>query len=328
MPTLTDADLKEIANKLNEAIDEYSIHTLRDKPRTHLGISEIGEPCSRALYYKFHWCNFQTYDSKHNEARMLRLFKRGHREEERFVNYLIGIGCEVQRFAQELWYSEELNDYKILEWDADKSGGVGSYRPVASEYHVNKAKSRGLILKQFRVSGAMGHYGGSCDGQAITPWIPDKFLLEFKTHNSKSFSDYLNKGLHKSKPKHLAQMSGYGYKMNIEYGIYFPENKNDDDIKIEVVRLDHKLGAELERKAEDIILAKELPPRISDNPAFFECKFCEFISQCHYSAAPLKNCRSCRMSLPTENATWTCSRYNQIIPVEFIEKGCNDWCPI
>lgn len=280
MPTqLSDSDLKEIAEKINDGIEELSIKTLRDKPRTHLGISEIGEPCMRQLYYKFRWCFFQEFD-----GRMLRLFKRGHREEERYISYLEGIGCKVDRLE-----------------------GNG---------------------KQFRVSGVMGHYGGSCDGRVITPWLPDKMLLECKTHNTKSFCKYISEGLHKSKPMHYDQMCGYGWKMDLHYGIYFPENKNDDEIKVSVVRLDHQRGMQLERKAEEIITAKEPPPKISENPAFFNCKFCEAVDICHKGKIPLKNCRSCRLSTPVENAEWHCSRFNSNIPNEYISVGCDGWTPI
>jgi len=277
MPTqLSDSDLKDIADKINDGIDELSVKTLKDKPRTHLGISEIGEPCMRQLYYKFRWVKFEEFD-----GRMLRLFKRGHREEERFINYLEGIGCKVNRF--------------------DENG------------------------KQYRVSSVMGHYGGSCDGISITPWSDEKFLLEFKTHNSKSFIDLLNKGIHKSKPKHFAQMSGYAYHMNIKYGIYFPENKNDDDIKVEVIRLDWLLGRQLEIKANEIITAKDPPAKISENSAYWECKFCTFLGICHQNEIPQKNCRSCRSAVAIDNAEWLCSRYNSLIPKDFIAKGCEDW---
>lgn len=324
MPTqLSDQDLKDIAEKINNGIEELSIKTLKDKPRTHLGISEIGKPCMRMLYYNFRWCFFDNFD-----GRMLRLFKRGHREEERYVNYLEGVGCKVNRFAQELWYSDSLNDYKIIELNADLSGGTGSYLKVSDDYHLTEAKKRGLELKQFRVSGVLGHYGGSCDGQVITPWIPDTMLLECKTHNTKSFCSYIEKGLHKSKPVHYDQMCGYGWKMNLHYGIYFPENKNDDDIKVSVIRLDHQRGMQLERKAEEIILAKEPPPKISENPAFFECKYCDAADICHKGKIPIKNCRSCRLSTPVADAQWYCSRYNSNIPAEYIIKGCDGWVPI
>ena len=323
MPTqLSDSDLKEIAEKINDGIEELSIKTLRDKPRTHLGISEIGEPCMRQLYYKFRWCFFQEFD-----GRMLRLFKRGHREEERYVSYLEGIGCKVDRFeASVLNYHPESDNYF---YSSEFDPGDGLVHDVTGyPDHEKLAAERGIKPKQFRVSGVMGHYGGSCDGRVITPWLPDKMLLECKTHNTKSFCKYISDGLHKSKPMHYDQMCGYGWKMDLHYGIYFPENKNDDEIKVSVIRLDHQRGMQLERKAEEIITAKEPPPKISENPAFFNCKYCDAKEICHEGKIPLKNCRSCRLSTPVENAEWHCSRFNSNIPAEYIAAGCDGWVPI
>jgi hypothetical protein len=240
MPTtLTASQLQEIADKINEAIDDYSYETLKDGPRNHLGMSEIGKPCIRQTYYKFRWMKFEDFD-----GRMLRLFKRGHREESRFISYLEAIGCKVEQH--------------------DENG------------------------KQFRVSAVMGHYGGSCDGRALTPWLPDKVLLEFKTHNTSSFSKYVNEGLHKSKPEHLDQMNSYGYFMGLEYAIYFPENKNDDDIKVSVIKLDRERGIQLHKRAEEIILAEQPPAKISENPSYYTCKYCVFQQICHYDAVPEK----------------------------------------
>lgn len=282
MPTieLTQDQLKEIKTNIETLLEEFSVNHYKQEPRTHLGISEIGETCWRKLYYKFHWVAFEEHS-----GRMLRLFNRGHREEERYVSYLQAIGCTVHRF--------------------DENG------------------------KQFRVSGVMGHYGGSCDGIVILPWYPDiPFLAEFKTHNTKSFVSYINDGLVKSKPKHYDQMCGYGFKMQIQYGLYFPENKNDDDIRVTPIKLDWQRGKELERKAEEIITAKEPPQRISDNPSFFECKYCAFVDICHHGVVPEKNCRSCRMSEAVEGANWYCHVHKENIPPEFIKRGCNVWAPI
>jgi hypothetical protein len=280
MPTLTDQNLKDISDRINDAIEEYSIESLKQEPRTHLGISEIGNACVRQTWYKFRWMKFEEHS-----GRMLRLFKRGHREEGRFISYLEAIGCKVEQH--------------------DENG------------------------KQFRVSGVMGHYGGSCDGRAITPWYPDiKMLVEFKTHNTKSYLHLAEHGLHKSKPKHFDQMNGYGFKMNLQYAIYFPENKNDDDIKVTVVRLDLERGRQLEIRAEEIITSNQPPAKISENPSFIDCRWCIFKSICHDDEVPVKNCRSCRLAQPVKNAQWKCNRYNSIIPQEFIKSGCDGWCPL
>jgi hypothetical protein len=58
--------------------------------RPHLGASQIGKECERALWYGFRWAKSPSFD-----GRMLRLFDRGHKEEARFIEELRGIGVEV-----------------------------------------------------------------------------------------------------------------------------------------------------------------------------------------------------------------------------------------
>lgn len=235
------------------------------------------------------WYGFRWTKLEWHDGRMMRLFNVGHSAEPRFVTYLRGIGFEVKEF--------------------DTDG------------------------KQFRISGAMGHYGGSLDGLCKAPsryQLSEDiiFLNEFKTNGTgKGYSDVEEKGVAKAKPRHFAQMSQYGYHMKIKYGIYMIENKNDSEITIKVVELDWNLGAQLEKKAEQIIFAKEPPPRISENKSFFNCKYCHLSGICHDGEQPEKNCRSCRNAVPTENATWTCSLYG-LIPPEFVKTGCDNWLPI
>lgn len=276
---LNRSDLEQIKSNIEDGIEEWSIKTYPAEHRNHLGISEVGDKCTRKIWYKFRWADLEIHD-----GRMRRLLARGHREEERYVNYLKAVGCKVFRF--------------------DENG------------------------KQFRVSGVMGHYGGSCDGVVITPWYDQiPFIAEFKTHNTKSFTYYIQHGLKKAKPQHWAQMCSYGWKNNIQYGIYFPENKNDDDIQLEVLELDWNYAQQLEKKAEEIILSPNPPERISNNPAYQECQWCFLIDVCHKNKIPNKNCRSCKNSMPTQNATWTCSKFG-VIPENFIKTGCDEWIPI
>ena len=79
------------AEALLARINEHLEDNQSSSHRGHLGGSEIGHKCKRALWYKFrHWALFK------HEGRLLRLFERGHLEEFRFVKYLQDIGIEVQ----------------------------------------------------------------------------------------------------------------------------------------------------------------------------------------------------------------------------------------
>src|SRR5882757_5949485 len=198
------------------------------------------------------WYSFRWTKRQVHDGRVLRLFNVGHSAEARFISYLRGIGFEVKEF--------------------DENG------------------------KQFRISGANGHYGGSLDGLCKAParyGISENVVLlnEFKTNGTGSgFENVSKQTLIKAKPKHWAQVCQYGAKNKIRYCLYLIENKNDSSIIVKIVELDWNYGAQLELKATEIINAKEPPNRISDNPAFFNCKYCHQSEICHKNAPVEINC--------------------------------------
>jgi hypothetical protein len=73
-----------------EAIEQAVIDNAEKGGRPHLGASIIGESCERKLWYGFRWAT----KSDHS-PRILRLFQRGHREEETFINLLRSAGVRV-----------------------------------------------------------------------------------------------------------------------------------------------------------------------------------------------------------------------------------------
>ena len=290
--TLDHMQRKQLAAMIKADIDAYCVKTYSDTHRTHLGASIIGDDCRRRLWYIFRWARYEHFD-----GRMLRLFNRGHKEEERFIEWLEGIGGTVHALTDE--------------------------------------------GKQYRISGVEGHFGGSLDAGAKLPQhytnklgLPANFVLppflgEFKTSGTGSkFADLLKKGVALCKPKHYNQMCTYGRYYGFRYALYFCINKNDDDLYIEVVELDWQLGEDNLVKAHSVITAKEAPPKLSENPAHFECKYCHFSDICHWGQQPEKNCRSCKLAVAVENAQWFCTRYQQVIPADFIPKGCEGWTAI
>lgn len=80
-----------VGKYIAEAIDEDSVEEYNepDPGRWHLGASEIGKPCSRAIWYSFRW----AVKIIHKPA-LYRLFNRGHLEEHRFVHRLRRIGID------------------------------------------------------------------------------------------------------------------------------------------------------------------------------------------------------------------------------------------
>jgi hypothetical protein len=107
--------------------------------------------------------------------------------------------------------------------------------------------------------------------------------------------------------------------------LYLSINKNNDELHVELVKLDFALAKQMISKANQIINTAFAPGRISDNPNFYKCKMCDMRAVCHERAPVEKNCRSCKYSQPIENGQWGCGLYNQIIPNDFIINGCDNW---
>lgn len=247
-----------------------------DEPRPHLGASEIGKPCSRALWYSFRWATAKKFD-----GRMLRLFNRGHREEPQFLQELRGIGAEV--------------------YDRD---------PDTKQQH--------------RFSAVNGHFGGSCD--AIGHGLPEApktwAIIEFKTHGDKSFTALVAKKVKEAKPEHYAQMQVYMGLAELERALYLAVNKNTDELYSEWVHFDKTEFMNLLAKAQTIINADEPPQRLSEDPAWYQCKMCDHHAICHGEQVPQKNCRTCVHASPVYDGEWSCADQKRHLPYEEQRVGC------
>jgi hypothetical protein len=281
--------LKELSTRIKEDIDDHTKTIYNDGFRWHLGASKIGEECKRALWYSFRWVGSKTPD-----GRMQRLFNRGHLEEKRHAEWLRGLGFTV--------------------WTHDES----------------QVKSDGTH-PQLRIKNkCRGHLGGSLDGIVQ---FPEKYgidyyaILESKTSGTGAGFNKLNsEGMARAKPQHYIQNSIYGADYGIEHALYICANKNDDDLYVEVVKLDFELAKNMEVKAESIIFSQEPPPRIKEDPTFYICKsLCEFKDVCHFNQPAVKNCRSCINCSAVDNAEFFCSVENAVIPRDFVPKGCDNW---
>jgi hypothetical protein len=287
-----------LEKQLEAAIDEYCKVTYDDGHRWHLGASLIGDVCNRRLWYVFRWVKAWSAtdkDGNDNSGQMQRLFNRGHQTEARFIEWLRGIGIQV--------------------WDFDDDGN------------------------QFRVKGVEGHFGGSLDSKALYagqqfPLLAKigPFLVEYKTHNAKSFAKLLKEGVKKSKPRHWWQMCTYGSYYGFRYALYCAINKDTDEIKLFVIELDWNVGTQALHKATDVVLSQQPPPRFSELPSHIECKFCDFLTVCHKGAPYDRNCRSCKFAQPIKGGSWWCNGWNRELTRDVVEnqipQGCPNWQPV
>lgn len=266
------ADLK-LAAKTMAAIDQALLAGADDGLRPHLGASQIGHPCERALWYGFRWARKATHD-----ARTLRLFARGQREESVIADLLRAAGIE---FVAE-----------------DPSTG-----------------------SQYRLGGT--HFSGSMDGACFgLPEAPKSWhVVEIKTHSAKSFNDLAAKGVRESKPQHWAQMQCYMHWTGMERALYVAACKDDDRLHLERVEYDKAEAEHLEAKANRIIFAASPPARLSEDPAYYQCKFCDHAQMCHGTDLPLPTCRSCAHATPEQDG-WFCDFHQSVLGTDAQRNGC------
>jgi hypothetical protein len=177
--------------------------------------------------------------------------------------------------------------------------------------------------RQWRVEAHGGHFGGSLDAVAIGLKEAPKtwHVVEFKTHSVKSFRDLTTKGVTESKPQHWAQMQIYMHLTGITRALYVAVCKDTDDLHIERARADADAAGRLMDKARRVIDAKRPPVRISDDPSWWECRFCSHHPVCHEGAAAALTCRSCLHATPVAGG-WHCARFDRALDHEAQRHGC------
>lgn len=318
-----------LARKIASDIDAWCVATYDDGHRTHLGASLIGRECSRFLWYTFRWVKSAKFD-----ARMLRLFQRGHREEAHMIAMLEGIGATVSfedtSVDMRLIFNSDTITYRY-----DLNPGLAKFEHdvTGDAAHETSAAADGVFPEypQHRVSGCEGHFGGSMDAQLYLPelyGIPLMFINEYKTQGTgPKFAALQKNGVRVEKPDHFTQMSIYGWKKQVKYGVYMAVNKNDDTLHIEVVELDWALAQRMELKAHNIIFTRTPPQKLSESIAHSTCCYCDMKDVCHQAAPYEKNCRSCDHSEAAPNKQWGCHKYQALIPPEVIKNGCDAWEP-
>lgn len=172
------------------------------------------------------------------------------------------------------------------------------------------------------------HVSGSADAviEGGVPEAPQKrHVAEFKTHNKKSFDHLQKEGVKKTKPEHWAQMQVYMAGMFIDRALYVAVCKDDDRLYTERVRFDKEAADKLIARGKRIALADNIPPPLSTDPTWYQCRWCPAHDFCHGSKMTSEvNCRTCAHSTAKEDSTWRCERHDADgIPFEYQLKGCN-----
>jgi hypothetical protein len=131
---------------------------------------------------------------------------------------------------------------------------------------------------QHGIEACDGHLRGHLDAAVLgLPEAPKTWhVAEVKTHSAKRFATVKAKGVKEAMPQHEAQCQLYMGGTGMTRAAYLAVCKDTDEIYVERIEFDKAAYDGLLAKARDIIDSPEPPPRISTDPAWFECKFCPF----------------------------------------------------
>ncbi|WP_309382040.1 hypothetical protein [Cerasicoccus frondis] len=212
--------------------------------------------------------------------------------------------------------------YRLFETgDLEEIRFVKELRAIGCEVHEVDPKTG----EQFEVNAINGHFSGHMDGCASgIPEAPKTWhVLEFKTHNAKSFEKLRKTGVKASKPQHYAQMMSYMGLTGMSRALYLARNKDNDDLYGERIRYNAEEFKGLMARAERIIKANEAPERCASRPDDFRCRFCDAKTLCWGGesevAVPLPDvsCRTCchaTAELTGAPCRWSCARMKYDIP--------------
>jgi len=258
------------------------------KQRPYLGMSGLGGPCMRSLWYSFHWVA-----KKEIPRRVNRIFERGHWEEHRIIRDLSEIGIDFFR--------------------RDKDG-------IAIPITGNPDE------EQERIVGFAGHALGHTDGRCIG--VPDapktEHLSEFKSANDKNFKKFQKLGVEQSNETYYGQMQRYMLGLGLTRALFVVTNKNDESRYYERVSFDKTYAGDLVKKEQHIVMS-EAPLEKIGGPTWFECKWCDKKGVCHEGDAPDRNCRTCDHSDLENEGKWSCSYHEKEITTDEQRIGCEFW---
>ncbi len=211
--------------------------------RKYIGASSIGKPCARQLYYEYN-----GYERKPFPPEAVLRFEDGHRTEALTIERL-----------------QMVPDLEL--WTRDEAGNQIGFSDFDGQFK--------------------GHVDGIIRGISAAPKNPH--VLEIKCCAEKRYREFQNakakfgsKGALKEFDKTYfaqAQVYCHYFKLDRHYLVVATAGGRDyDSCRTEY---DREAAEYYIDRAKKLIDARSAPPRISDKPDFWLCRFCDFNEICH-----------------------------------------------
>ena len=254
--------------------------------RPYMGMSAIGHPCARALWYSFRWVA-----SKQWSAEVLKRFDDGDRGEEvmaarlRLVSGMTLLTIDPQTGRQ--WAFSDHPGHLRGHLD----GVVLGLLQAPTTWHCWEHKQVDE-KKLAKLDGLKIDVG---EKNALRQWDSTYYAQAVVYMHYAGLS------------RHYLTVSSPGGRRTISCR----------------TNADPAVAAVVISRATRIISSHKAPARISEDPDnALGCRWCEHREVCHADSAPLINCRTCRHSSPIANGEWHCARWNKTLSLDEQRQGC------
>lgn len=275
-----------VADPTLELADQILVKRQHDeKRRGYLGMSSIGDSCSRKLWYGFRFARREIFD-----VATLKRFADGHRTEALVIERLKMVPglsvVDVLENSEQIGVSDHEGHYS-----GHLDGEITGLLQAPKTPHVLEVKC--VSEKKFNeLKKIVSDIG---EKQALKKW---------NTVYAAQAQEYMH---YKGYSRHYMVVAT-------------PGGRDWTGIRTEY---DAAHAIQLKVKAERIIKSAEPPDKISKDASWFECRFCSFSDICHEQAIPDRSCRTCLHSTPIENGAWHCSRFGKNLTMDEQINGCS-----
>lgn len=259
----------------------YAAYEAANKPRDgrSISVSTLAEECDRKLFYDFRWVT----PHEKIEGRTLRIFETGNIEEDRWIQNLRMIGCDVVE-----------RDDRGRQIMVEACGGhVRGYLdseilglPEAPKtIHVGEMKSHNLksftALKKSGVKiSKPAHYG------------------QIQTYMHQRGRD---RGIYLAVCKDNDELYAERMELDLDY----------------VTRLLARAQRIIDANEPPAKLHENPDAKMA-----FACQWCKHKPVCHEGAWARTNCRTCIYSTPEEGGSWSCARWSKPLSADEQAEGC------
>lgn len=260
-----------------------------ETPRAYLGMSSIGRPCERQLWYAFRWAVRERL-----EWNALWRFQDGFRCEDVMADRLrlvpgVTLRTVDPRTGQQFGFTDLGGHFR-----GHADGIISGLLQAPKAQHVWEAKATN-DAKQAKLEKLKGELG---EKNALKAW------------DGVYYAQAILYMAYAELPRHYLTCSSPGARSMVS------------------VRTDTDLAEarKLRAKAERVITSPEPLPRINNDPAWFECKFCPARDICHGGKLPAVNRRTCAHATPEMDGDgrWSCAKCGSNLTAAQQAQACAD----